>query len=107
MGLIARSVVRPSKVMVLLVHRGLLASGVGFWAVVVVVGLVVAVVVVVGVVGGGALVAVVVMVLWVRPQDPLGFWWGVGFGHYLQPLGLHASLDSGGGFGAGLDGDRG
>ena len=64
--------------------------------------------------GGGALVAVVVVagsvvvvvVLWVRPQDPLAFRGGVEVGHHLQPLGLHGLMDSGGGIGAGLDGDR-
>ena len=84
--------------------------------VVVVVGVVlgVVVVVVVVVVVAEVLVAVVlvlglvvVVVLWVRRQDPLAFRWGVGAGHRLQPLGLHGLVVSGGGFGAGLNGDRG
>ena len=125
-GMSAAWVVRPSQVMVLLVHGGSWAGGVGWWAVVVVVGLMVVVVVVVGVVLGvvvvvvvvvlvvGALVAAVMVVglvvgpvLWVRPEAPLAFRWGVGVGHHLQPLGLHGLVDSGGGFGAGLDKDRG
>ena len=67
--------------------------------VVVVAEVLMAVVVVVGV--------VVVVVLWVCPQDPLAFRWAVGVRHRLQPLGLHGFVDSWGGFGAGLDGDRG
>ena len=119
-GVVALSawwVVRPSHVLVVFVHGGLLAGGVGRWAVVVVVmevvfGLVV-VVVVVHVVAGALVAAAVVVglvvfvVLWVRPQDPLAFRWGVGVGHRLQPLGLRGLVDSGGGFGAGLGGDRG
>ena len=61
----------PSHALVLLVHGGLWAGGVGWLAVVVVaVGVVlevVVVVVVVVVMVAGALVAVVVMVLWVCP----------------------------------------
>ena len=55
--------------------------------VVVVAGVRVAVVVVVGL--------VVVVLLWVRPQDPLAFRWRVGVRHRLQPLGLHGLVDSG------------
>ena len=116
-GLSVWWVVQPSQVMVLLVHRGLLAAGVGFWAVVVVVGLVVVAVVVVAVVLGvvlvlvvvvvvvvvvvGTLVAVVVVlglvvvvVLCARPQDPLGIRWGVRVGQHWQPLWLHGLVDS-------------
>ena len=59
----------------------------------------VAVVVVVGL--------VVVVVLWVCPDDPLAFRWGVGVGHPLQPLWLKGLVDSGGGSGGVLDGNRG
>ena len=80
-----------------------------WWFVGVVLGVVVVVVVVVVV--AGALVAlalvVVVMVLRVCPQDPLAFRWGLGVGHGLQPLGLYGLVDSGGGSGAGLDGNGG
>ena len=82
--------------------------------VVVVLGVVVVLVVVAVVVVVAALVApvvvvglVVVVVLWVCPQDPLALRWGVGVRHHLQPLGLSGLVDSGGGFGAGRDGDRG
>ena len=121
----ARSVVWPSQVWVVLVYRGLWAGGGGWWGVVVVVGVVLGVVVaVVAVVGlvlgvvvvvvGGVLVVVVlvvdvvmVVVLWVRPQDPVAFWWDVGVRHRLQPLEPHCLVDSGGKFRAGLSGDRG
>ena len=92
-GLSSWWVLRPSQVMVLLVHGGLLAHAVEWWAVVVVLGLVVVVVVVVGVFSGVLVVVVVVVVLavgtsvavvvvvglvvvvvlWARPKDPLAF----------------------------------
>ena len=109
--------VRTSHGLALYVHVGSWAGGAGRWAVVVVVvGVVlgVVVVVVVVVVVAEALVAavvgvglVVVVVLWVRPQDPLALPCGVRVGHRLQPLGLQSLVDSGGGFGAGLGGDCG
>ena len=40
-------------------------------------------------------------------QDPLAFRWGLGVGHRLRPFGLYGLVESGGGSGAGLDGDRG
>ena len=103
-GWSARWVVLPSHALVLLVHGGLPPDGVGWWAVVVVV--VVVVVVLVWALVAVALV-VVVMVLLVRAEDPLAFWWGLGIGHCLEPLWPYGSVDSGGGLGAGLNGDRG
>ena len=97
-------VVLPSHALVRFVHGGLWPGGVGWWAVVVVVVVVVLVVVV------GALVAValvVVMVLRVCRQYPLAFRCGSGVGHRLQPLGPYGLVGSGGGLGAGLNGDRG
>ena len=68
-------------------------------------------VVVVVVVVVGALVAVaqvvVVMVLRVCPEHPLAFRWGPGAGHRLQPLAPYSFVGSGGGLGAGLNGNRG
>ena len=104
LGWSAPWVVLPSHALVVLVHGGLWAGGVGWWAVVPVVVMVVVVVV-------GALVAVapvvVVMVVRVRPEDPLAFRWGLKVGHTLQPLGPYGLVGSGGGFEAGLNGDRG
>ena len=71
----------------------------------------VVVVVVVGVVVVGTRVAValvvVVMMLRVCCQDPLGFRWGLGVGHRLQPLQPYGLVGSWGGLGAGLNGDQG
>ena len=118
-GFGARWVLSPSHLVVLSVHGGLRAGGVGWQAVVVVAGLVVVVVMVVVVVvvavalvvGWVVLVVgvgvVVVVVVRVCPQDPLVLRRDKGVGHHLQPLGLQGSLDSGGGFGVGFDGDRG
>ena len=50
---------------------------------------------------------VVVMVLRVRPEDPMAFPWGLGIGHRLQPPGPYGLVGSRGGIGAGLNGDRG
>ena len=50
---------------------------------------------------------VVSMVLWVCPEDPLAFGWGLGVGHCLQPLGPYGLVGSEGGLGAGLNGDGG
>ena len=101
----ARWVVLPSHALVLLVHGGLWAGGVGRWA------MVVLVVVVLGLVVVGALVVValvvVVVVLRVCPEDSLAFRWGLEVGHCLQPLGPYRLVGSGGGLGAGLNGDRG
>ena len=90
--------VLPSHALVLLVHGGLWPGRVGWWAVVVVVVVVMVVAV--------ALV-VVVMVMRVCPQDPLAFRLGFGVGHRLEHLGLYGLVGSGGGWGAGLEGDRG
>ena len=96
----------PSHTLVLLVHGGLWPDGVGWWAVVVV-GLVLVVVVV----GALVVVALVVvgMVLWVWPQDALRIftspWAGWVVGHRVQSLAPYCLLGSGGGLGAGLNGD--
>ena len=94
----------PSGVVVLPVHGGLPVGGVGLvwlrWWVLVVVGVVV-------VVAAAVVVVVVVVVLRIFPQDPVALWWDRGLGHHLQPLGLQGLVDGWGGFGGGLDGDRG
>ena len=41
------------------------------------------------------------------PLGSLGVLVGLGVGHWFQPVGLYGVVDSGGGLGAGLDGDRG
>ena len=122
-GLSASWEVPPSHALVLCVQGGLWPGAVGWWAVVVVVvgevlGLLVLVVVVVVVVAGAPLAVLVVVglvvlglvavvVLCVRDQDPPAFRWGLGAGHRLKPFGLRRLVDSGGGFRAWLDGDRG
>ena len=84
---------RPSHVVVLSVHGGERAGGVGWRAVVVVVELVVVMVFVVVVLLGMVVLVVVVVVLWVCPQHllalrwDLGVWWIVGLG-----LGLGVTL---------------
>ena len=103
LGRSARRVVLPSHALVLLVHGGLSAGWVGWWSVVVVV--VVVVMVVLGALVEVALVAVV-MVLQVCPKDSLVSWWGLGVGHSLQPLGRYGLVGSGGGSGAGLNGNQ-
>ena len=85
-GFGARWVLRPSQLVVLSVHGGLRAGGLGWRAVVVVFGLLVEVVeeVVVVVV----LVGAVVRVLRVSPQDPLALWRDKEVWRHLQPLRL-------------------
>ena len=82
-GLSVRWVVQPSQVIVLSVHGGVRAGGVGWRAVMVVVGLVVVVVVVVVVVLG----VVVVVVLRVCPGDPLALKRDLRVRHHSGALG--------------------
>ena len=93
---------RASHALVLFMHGGLWAGGVGLWAVVVVVvGVVsVAFVVLVGLVVVVGLVMVVV--LWVRPQDPLAFQWGGGRASFAALGGCTAWWIVGAGLGPGL-----
>ena len=96
----------PSHTLVLLVHGVLWPGWVGLWAVVVV-----GVVLVPLVVGPLVVVLLVVvgMVLRVWPWDAFPIfrsaWWGWGVGHRVQFLGPYCLVDSGGGSGAGLNGD--
>ena len=100
--------VLPAHALVLLVHGGLWSAGVGWWAVVVV-----GVVLVVVMVRPPVVVALVVvgMVVRVWSLDPLWIFrspqWGWGVGHRAQSLGPCCLVGSGGGLGAGHNGDRG
>ena len=103
-GWSARWVVLPFHALVLLVYTGLHPPGVGWLAVVLVV-----VVVVMAVVWALVAVALVVVLIVLRVclEDPLAFRWSLGVGHRLQPLGPYGLVGSGGGLGAGLNGDCG
>ena len=102
-------VLRPSRVVLLPMHCGLLVGGVGLvrlrWWELVVVGVVgvVVVVLVVAVVMG----MVVVVVLRVCFQGALALWGNRGMGHCLHPLGLQGLVDGWGWSGGGLDIDCG